>query len=319
MERKKDHIILAEKSQTTNNRIDSRFYYEPLFATHTNNNIKEFNFAGKKMKYPIWVSSITGGTGKAKKINYNLAKAVNEFGLGMALGSCRSILDNDKNFADFNLRETIGNNRPFYANLGIAQIEKLIADNKIDVITNLISKLKADGLFIHINPLQEAFQPEGDRYKVSPLKTIETLINKISTNIFVKEVGQGFGPESIKSLLNLPIKGIEFAAFGGTNFSKLELIRSNSINPLAFVGNSIADMVEYVNNNEINNKEIIISGGINSYLDGYYYMQKLKAKSVYGQAYKMMKYADEGYQQLYNYIEEEIKGLELAHSLLKVK
>ena len=270
------------------------------------------------MKYPIWISSITGGTGKAKSINSNLAKVANKFGLGMALGSCRSILNNNDNLTDFDLRDIIGNKQPFYANLGIAQIEKLISNNSISKISDLINKLKADGLFIHINPLQEAFQPEGDKFNISPLKTIETILNKIDTNIFIKEVGQGFGPESIKALLNLPIKGIEFGAFGGTNFAKLELLRSKNANPLAYVGHTIDEMIAYINENKAD-KEIIISGGINSYLDGYYYMNKINKKAVYGQAYTMMKYASESYTKLETYIKKEIEGLELANSLLKVK
>ena len=318
MERKKDHITLANQSQTDKNTIDSRFYYEPVFATHSDKKIKEIEFAGKKMKYPIWISSITGGTDKAKSINTNLAKVANKFGLGMALGSCRSILNNNDNISDFDLRNTIGNQQPFYVNLGIAQIEKLIANNNISQISDLINKLKADGLFIHINPLQEAFQPEGDKFDTPPLKTIETLLSKIDTNIFVKEVGQGFGPESIKALLNLPLKGIEFGAFGGTNFAKLELLRSNNTNPLASVGHTIDEMISYINENKTD-KEIIISGGINSYLDGYYYMNIINAKAVYGQAYNMMKCASESYEKLEEYIKKEIEGLELAYSLLKVR
>ncbi len=318
MERKKDHITLANKSQTDKNSIDSRFYYEPLFATHSAKNIKEIEFAGKKMNYPIWISSITGGTDKAKNINTNLAKAANKFGLGMALGSCRSILNNNERITDFDLRNIIGGSQPFYANLGIAQIEKLIIKNNLSQVSDLINKLKADGLFIHINPLQEAFQPEGDKFSSTPLKTIEALLSKINTNIFVKEVGQGFGPESIKALLNLPIKGIEFAAFGGTNFSKLELLRSKNTNPLSYVGHTINEMIDYINEYKTD-KEIIISGGVNSYLDGYYYINKINAKAVYGQAYIMMKYASESYEKLETYIKSEIKGLELANSLLKVR
>ena len=321
MERKKDHIYLAEQSQTNVNELDNRFCYEPLFGTHSDKSIKEIEFAGKKIKYPIWISSITGGVDKAKKINLNLAKAANEFGLGMSLGSCRSLLNNNNNISDFDLRKIIGNEQPFYINLGVAQIEYLIKNNKTDKITELINELQADGLFIHVNPLQEAFQPEGDKYNVPPIETIKNLLNEIKTNIFIKEVGQGFGRKSIDELLKLPIKGIEFGAFGGTNFSKLELARTEETNPLSYVGNSIEDMIKYVNNN-LNigmKKEIIISGGINSFLDGYYYINKIERKAIYGQAYKMLKYASENYNQLHNYITKEIEGLELAYNFLKIK
>ncbi len=320
MERKKDHIDLANKSQSSVNKLDTRFYYEPLFATNNNKSIKEIEFAGKKMKYPIWISSITGGTELAKTINTNLAKAANEFGLGMSLGSCRCLLDKNDCFADFNMRKIIGN-QPFYANLGIAQIEQLAEKNELNKVTELINKLQADGIFIHINPLQEAFQPEGDKFKSPPIVTLKKLINKTNTNIFVKEVGQGFGPKSIEELIKLPIKGIEFAAFGGTNFSKLELLRSNYENPMACVGQSIEDMITFVNQNIglSKKKEIIISGGINSYLDGYYYINKINAKAVYGQAFSMMKYATKNYKTLQTHIQKEIEGLELAYSFLKVK
>lgn len=318
--RKTDHINLAKKSQAINLELDKRFYYEPILSAHPDaDTIKPINFAGKTMRYPIWISSITGGTGLAKKINTNLAKAAKEFGLGMALGSCRCLLENNNCFDDFDMRETIGN-QPFYANLGIAQIEKIVAEKSYQKVNDLIKKLQADGLFIHINPLQEIYQPEGDKITVPPIKTLSKFVENVNTNIFVKEVGQGFGPKSLEALLNINIQGIEFAAFGGTNFTKLEMLREDNISPMLNVGHNIDEMIELYNNILIQTeKDIIISGGIKSYLDGYYYINKINTNAVYGQAYKMMKYATESYEALQKYLQEEIKGLELAYSYLKLK
>ena len=95
-ERKKDHIELAFRSQIDKQDLDSRFYYEPLLSGHPERgSLPGFEFLGKSLKAPLWVSSMTGGTEMAKTINQNLARACKDFGIGMGLGSCRSILFSD--------------------------------------------------------------------------------------------------------------------------------------------------------------------------------------------------------------------------------
>src|SRR5690606_7709496 len=112
----------------------------------------------------LWISSMTGGTKEALQINRNLAQAANEFGLGFGLGSCRSLLTENTRFHEFDLRSMIGDELPFFANLGVAQVEELIAKKELNRLHDMVEKLRADGLIIHINPLQEWFQPEGDRF-----------------------------------------------------------------------------------------------------------------------------------------------------------
>ena len=136
-DRKKDHIELAFKSALTNQ--DSRFYYEPLFDGHPAGDLPEISFVGKKMLAPIWISSMTGGTKEASIINKNLAMACGQFGLGMGLGSCRVILEDDEYLPDFQLRK-YANDAPLYANLGIAQLEELFDANKSHLIKDLIDR-----------------------------------------------------------------------------------------------------------------------------------------------------------------------------------
>ena len=90
----------------------------------------------------------------------------------MGLGSCRSLLTSDEHLADFAVRPLLGPDLPLYANLGIAQLEVLIKQGDLHLIDSLIQRLDADGLIIHVNPLQEWFQPEGDRFEQPPLRTI---------------------------------------------------------------------------------------------------------------------------------------------------
>jgi len=152
---------------------------------------------------------MTGGTGVAQIINGNIARACREFGMGMGLGSCRKILFDKTHWDDFNFRDVIGEDQPFWANLGIAQIEELLQSKNIQVLIDMITELRADGLIIHVNPLQEWFQPEGNRLEQSPLLTIQQLLNVVQIKVIVKEVGQGFGPESLRQLLMLPLAAIE--------------------------------------------------------------------------------------------------------------
>ncbi len=329
--RKKDHIDLSFKSQVLKDMQDKRFYYEPMLAKHpATDTVSEITFLGKKMKAPLWVSSMTGGTELANKINTNLAIVCKEYGMGMGLGSCRKLLTDNTYLKDFQMRPIVGEEVPFYANLGIAQIESLIAEGKLGLIEELLKRLEVDGLVVHVNPMQEWLQPEGDRFAMSPIESITRLLDQVSYKIVVKEVGQGMGPESLKALMQLPISAIEFGAMGGTNFSKLELYRGDTMREeifsnLALVGHTAEDMVGYVNaiheelGDKVICKEYIISGGVKSFIDGYYLMSKLNARGIYGQASGFLKYAVESIDELRAYTEAQIQGLALAKAYLRVK
>ena len=329
-ERKKDHIELAFKSQVTSGELDKRFYYEPLLAAHPEEKSwGDFQFLGKTMHVPLWVSSMTGGTELAKTINQNLARACKDFGMGMGLGSCRSILFDDENLADFDVRKLMGDDAPLFVNLGIAQLEQLVEKKELWRVDNLLDKLQADGLIIHVNPFQEWLQPEGDRFKKPPIETISAYLEKVDRPTIVKEVGQGMGLESLKMLLQMPLTAIDFAANGGTNFAKLELERSNDMrreiySQLAHVGHSAEEMVDMVNGlqylgNKIRCHQIIISGGVRHFLDGYFLINKLKMPAVYGQASAFLRHARGNYEELFDYVNAQVQGLELAKAFLKIK
>jgi isopentenyl-diphosphate delta-isomerase len=273
---------------------------------------------------------MTGGTAMAKKINHNLARACGEFGMGMGLGSCRSLLGLSDIPDDFAVRRFMGPDQPLFSNLGIAQIEQILAENKVSLLTNLVQRLEADGLIVHINPLQEWLQPEGDRYYTPPIITIQRLLDQANFPIIVKEVGQGMGINSLKALLELPLAAVDFAASGGTNFALLELLRSDATaqkthEGLAQIGHTATEMVQLLEvaleNQTIQPQcqQLIISGGIQSYLDGYYLIQKSPLPAIYGQASAFLQFAMGDYDTLAQFVREQIKGLEIAHAFLSIK
>ncbi len=328
-ERKKDHIELAFQSQIAQLEIDDRFYYEPLLGVHSDEPWPPFTFLGKTFRIPLWVSSMTGGTKMAHTINHNLARACREFGMGMGLGSCRILMEDDRYLPDFDVRDLVGPDQPLFANLGIAQLEKHFLDRNYDPVNVLVSKLRADGLIIHVNPMQESLQPEGDRLSVPPIEVIEDALKNLDFPLIVKEVGQGMGPESLRRLFRLPLAAIDFAAFGGTNFARLELMRASDeekefYGPLAYVGHDAGQMVEMVNHILEENpdppcREVIISGGIRSFLDGYYLINRLQLPAIYGMASAFLRHAQGDYETLRQFIHWQIRGLQLARDFLTVK
>jgi isopentenyl-diphosphate delta-isomerase len=247
----------------------------------------------------------------------------------MGLGSCRPLLESQVRLRDFDLRPILGPSLPFFANLGIAQVEDTLAKKETGKIAELIHLLRADGLIIHVNPLQEWLQPEGDHITRPPVDTIAEFVEQFPFPVIIKEVGQGMGPKSLHALLRLPIAAIEFAAFGGTNFAKLELLRAEKdvhsmYANVARIGHTAEEMVRWINELTsdapgVHNVEYIISGGIKDFLDGYHLTSLLKKPAVYGQAATLLTYAMESQEALDQFLTRQIRGLQFARTYLCIR
>jgi len=330
-DRKREHIHRALASYIPAAGLDPRFNYEPLLAAHPNSETSlETEFLGKKLGAPLWVSSMTGGTTEAGPINRRLAEACAEFSLGMGLGSCRPLLESSDYLDDFNLRPILGSELPLLANIGLAQVDELLTSGEVDRLNEVLELLKADALMLHVNPLQEWFQPEGDLIKRPALEIIQDLLEQCEYKVLVKEVGQGMGPKSLKALLNLPIAGLEFGAFGGTNFSQLELSRGSQdfqaagLQGLCHIGHTAEEMVDMINlllqeNSALKQKAFIISGGLRDFLDGHYLMKKLGCPSIYGQASQVLKAAQISAERLRTFVFYQLEGLKLARNFLQLR
>ncbi|HNY01713.1 MAG TPA: hypothetical protein PKG48_03960 [Bacteroidales bacterium] len=328
-QRKNDHIALAFTSQSGSFPADDRFLYEPALGPFPGSDFTPFTFLGKTLRVPLWVSSMTGGSREAGTINRNLARACAEFGMGMGLGSCRILLERKEVLPDFDLRSLLGHDLPLYANIGIAQAEKMAGEKNLEKLNELVALLKADGLIVHLNPVQEWLQVEGDPIRRPAVETLEEVIARTGLRIIVKEVGQGMGPGSIAALMALPIEAFEFGAYGGTNFARVELARRETpsrewFEPLATVGHTAEEMLEIINRLAASPqppacRQLIISGGIQSFLDGHYFLAKSLLPAVYGQASGFLRHARGGYDELHNFIAGQLEGLKFARSYLKIR
>jgi len=320
--RKNDHIELTKASQKSSNK--SNLIYEPLLSSHQFKEDK-ISFLGKKLEAPLWISSMTGGGDKGKNLNQSYARACKKYGIGLGLGSLRIAIEDEKYKEDFNVRHFIGNDLPLWGNLGIAQVEEYLEDQSWDRVESLWSELDLDGAFIHINPLQEWVQDEGDRLKKSPLETLEKLKKKTKLPIMIKGVGQGIGPKSLKALADLDFTGIEFGAWGGTNFSVLEASRKkHSIDlwkDLGRLGQNKDQMMDnIIELKDLFSKEthLIISGGVRSLLDGVELLKRSPFPSVIGMAWPYLKAAEEGQSTLEETISEQIKIIEFLENFTEL-
>lgn len=179
---------------------------------------------GRKLNAPILISSMTGGTPEAFEINSKLALTAQKYHLAMGLGSQRAALeDNDLTFT-YQVRE-FAPDILIFANLGAVQLNYGYTE---DHCLQAIKMVEADGLFLHLNSLQEALQPEGETRFSGLLRKIEHLCRSFPFPIVVKEVGWGISGKTAKRLQEAGVQGIDVAGAGGTSWSQVEYFRNNN-------------------------------------------------------------------------------------------
>jgi isopentenyl-diphosphate delta-isomerase len=181
---------------------------------------------GRKIDLPILISSMTGGTDEAGRINSTLARAAQEFGLAMGLGSMRAAVEHPEKSTTFKVRKHAPDILLF-ANLGAVQFNY---GYDVAQCRRVVELAEADALVLHLNPLQEALQPEGDTHFSGLLKKIETICREIEVPVIIKEVGWGISADTALRLANTGVSAIDVAGAGGTSWSQVEMYRiSDSI------------------------------------------------------------------------------------------
>ena len=175
-------------------------------------------FLGKKLRSPLLVSSMTGGTELAKVVNYRLAEVAESYQLAMGVGSGRVILENPEVIPTFAVR-AIAPTIPLFANMGAVQLNYGYG---VDQCRKLVDILEADALILHINPLQECIQPRGDVNFRGLLEKIAQLAAKLPVPIIAKEVGNGISGVMAAQLIAAGVGAIDVAGAGGTSWAKVE-------------------------------------------------------------------------------------------------
>jgi isopentenyl-diphosphate delta-isomerase len=228
--RKKEHIELcltdnvAFRSKT--NGFDK---YDFIHNAITEVDISKISFQtklfSKKINYPFLISCMTGGTEEAENINQRLAVIAEELKIPIGVGSQRQALEDNNFHNSYKVIRNTAKSVPVLGNIGAAQ---LVRSKNLNDILSLIDMLEADAFVVHLNPLQELLQKEGEPNFVGLLNKLEKLVFKSSVPIIIKEVGSGISKEVAKKLLNIGVSGIDVAGAGGTSWAGVEIIRSKS-------------------------------------------------------------------------------------------
>lgn len=181
---------------------------------------------GKRLRAPLLVSSMTGGAPDVARINWTLATAAQRMGVAMGVGSQRAAIGDPASAYTYAVRRAAPD-IPLLANIGAVQLNYGYG---VDECRRAVEMIGADALFLHLNPLQEALQPEGDTNFKGLLHRIERVCARIDVPVIVKEVGSGISAEVARRLCNAGVSGIDVAGAGGTSWSEVERFRQPDAN-----------------------------------------------------------------------------------------
>ncbi|MDX1796615.1 MAG: type 2 isopentenyl-diphosphate Delta-isomerase [Hydrogenovibrio sp.] len=185
-------------------------------------------FLHKRLSAPLMISSMTGGaSGNLTQINRNLATAAEACQVALAVGSQRTMIDTPAAETSFQLRQ-YAPTVPLIANMGAVQLNYGFG---LEEAQRMIETLDADALYLHLNPLQEVIQPEGDTDFSNLVDKIAQLVEKLPVPVILKEVGCGLSEADIKLGLEAGVKWFDVAGRGGTSWSRIEAHRSQQIDP----------------------------------------------------------------------------------------
>jgi isopentenyl-diphosphate Delta-isomerase len=179
-------------------------------------------FLGKSLGAPLLISSMTGGTAQAQQINQRLATVAQTYGLAMGVGSQRVAIEQAHTAPTFQVR-SIAPDILLFANLGAVQLNYGYGAEQCQRAVDL---LQADALILHINPLQECIQPQGDLNFSGLLAKIAVVCEKLTVPVIAKEVGNGISAAMTKQLINAGVQAIDVAGAGGTSWSLVESQRA---------------------------------------------------------------------------------------------
>lgn len=225
--RKVDHLKIAtsEKSQVGDPGFDKyRFIHNTLPEINFDNINTTTTFLGKKVSSPFFISCMTGGIAEGKKINRNLAKAAQKYGIAMGVGSQRVAIEHPELESLFKARE-VAPDIPLLANVGLVQLNYGFGLKEYQRCVDMID---ADALVVHMNPIQEIIQPEGNRNWKNLLPKLEKIVGKLSVPVIAKEVGFGLSEDVVRRLYNIGVRIFDTAGWGGTSWALVEGYRGKA-------------------------------------------------------------------------------------------
>jgi isopentenyl-diphosphate Delta-isomerase len=314
--RKQEHLDLSLNQESCSEQVFSGF--EDYYFVH--NALPEISLEeidtktmlfGKELNLPLMISPMVGGIDEAKKINKDLAKAASAAGIAMGVGSQRIAINDIKLASSFNVRD-VAPEIVLFANLGAVQLNYGFG---VKECLKAIEMIKADALFLHLNPLQEAIQVEGNFNFKNLLGKIKIICEEIKKPVFAREVGFGISGEVALKLKLAGVSGIDVGGRGGTSWLEIEkarLEKSHLREAAQFFkdwGITTAQSIKLVKES-CPDTYLIASGGIRTGID----VAKAIAMGadIAGIALPMLKYVRISLEACLDFIREIETGLKIA-------
>lgn len=309
-DRKAEHIRLAlERRMQLGRRFfdDYAFEHDALPEIDMAEVDTTVEFLGRRLERPLLISCMTGGTEEAARINRNLAAAAERAGIALGLGSQRKALEDPDLAGSFRVREQAPS-VPLLANLGAVQLNYGFG---LDECRAAVEMIDADALVFHLNPLQEAIQPEGQTDFRGLLDKMGRVAEALEVPVIAKEIGCGISGRLARALRERGIRIIDTAGLGGTSWARIEASRAGDVQ----LGERFADWgipsPEAIREvAEVEGVTVIGSGGLRTGLDAAKAMA-LGAELV-GMAYPFLEPATESVERVVERVERVTRELRVA-------
>ncbi|MEX0823917.1 MAG: type 2 isopentenyl-diphosphate Delta-isomerase [Balneolaceae bacterium] len=271
-ERKKDHVDLTVNSDVSYEKTTGFEQYDFVHNALPEVNPEDIDldatFLGRRFSFPLFISSMTGGYTEAGPVNAIIAKCCEKLNLPFGVGSQRAMLEDPGLTDTFSVVRDLAPTAFIAANIGGAQLIGNLKDKKIGM---LVKSIEADAIIVHLNPLQELMQPEGDHNFKGIEKGIIHLVANTDCPVIVKETGAGISGEAARRLLSIGVNAIDVAGAGGTSWARVENLRPEKKNPRHQFNNwGIPTVQSLTEVNKLRNEfhySLIASGGIRSPFD----------------------------------------------------
>jgi isopentenyl-diphosphate delta-isomerase len=225
--RKKEHLEICLDTESVTSASGTglnryRFVHNALPELDIDEIDLSTTFLGKRLQAPILISSMTGGFDLARKVNRNLAAAAQSLGLAMGVGSQRVAVEEPSAADSFEVRD-VAPDILLFGNLGAVQLNY---GYTVEHCRRAVSMIGADALILHLNVLQEAVQPEGNRNFKGLGEKIAAVCRDLEVPVIAKEVGNGISVDAAIRLQRAGVKALDVAGYGGTSWSAVEAQRA---------------------------------------------------------------------------------------------
>lgn len=270
--RKKEHVDLTVNRDVNYQKGTGFSQYDFVHNALPEVNFSEVELSAhlleRKFSFPMFISSMTGGYSEAGAVNTIIAEFCENENLPFGVGSQRIMLEDPDKISSFSVVRTYAPHAFIAANIGGVQLVGGLGKTKI---RRLIDSIQADAVIVHLNPLQELMQPEGDQNFAGVEDGIADLIQNVDQPVIVKETGAGISGDVASRLLDVGVSVIDVAGAGGTSWAKVENLRKNQTNPLHEFDDWGIPTVESISQvHSLRRKyafEMIASGGIRNSSD----------------------------------------------------